>query len=417
MHAIDFIEQNFRMKTLYTLLLLSVVTFCFGQPPQRIFNADFTEKPFIKWKFKINQPILSSPIIDNDVVYFGGSDSTFYALKLSDSKVLWKFKTKGQIRSTVLVDGGSLYLNGGDGNLYKVDKKTGKTIWTYKTTGDKKYDFADYHQSSPVLFNNKIYFGAAYGLYVIDAEKGFKVWDYQTGDVVHSTPAIDNGKVFFGSFDGFVYALDASSGNLIWKFKTVGHHYFPKGEVQGSPTVKDGIVFIGARDYNIYALDQEKGFSRWNKAFPLGWVFTGTMNDSVLHLAGADERVLMSVDPKSGAELWKKKMEFLIFGKNVYSKSMLYVGTTIGKFHGIDAKTGEKKWTITTEGYEKNRLKYFKEDDSYRDDIYKIIKSSEHFLEVEYELGGIFSTAAIDKDHIVFASTEGVVYCLSRYKN
>jgi outer membrane protein assembly factor BamB len=181
--------------------------------------------------------------------------------------------------------------------------------------------------------------------------------------------------------------------------------------------VKDGIVFIGARDYNIYALDQQKGFSRWNKAFQRGWVFTNTIHDSVLHLAGADERVLIAVEPKSGAELWKKKMEFLIFGKNVYSKSMLYVGTTIGKFHGIDAKTGEKKWTVTTDGYEKNRLKYFKEDDSYRDDIYQIIKSSEHFLEVEYELGGIFSTAAIDKDHIVFASTEGVVYCLSRYKS
>lgn len=49
---------------------------------------------------------------------------------------------------------------------------------------------------------------------------------------------------------------------------------------------------------------------------------------------------------------------------------------------------------------EKNRLKYFKEDDAYRDDIYSIIKSNEHFLEVEYELGGIFSTPAISNDFL-----------------
>jgi eukaryotic-like serine/threonine-protein kinase len=405
------------MKTLLTIAVVLLCSATSAQPPQLIYNADFGTKPFIKWKFKINQPILSSPVLDHQIVYFGGLDSTLYALQLKDSKVIWKFKTNGQIRSTVLVDGDALYLNGGDGNLYKLQKKDGKVTWTYKTKGEKKYDFADYHQSSPIVSNNKIYFGSGTGLYVIDAEKGFKVWDCQAGDVVHSTPAIDNGKVFFGSFDGNVYALDASNGNLVWKFKTVGHRYFPKGEVQGSPSVKDGVVFIGGRDYNIYALDQQKGFSNWNKAFTLGWVFTSTINDSVLHLAGADERVLISVDPKSGAEHWRRKMEFLIFGKNVYSKSMLYVGTTIGKFHGLDAKTGKTVWTITTEGYEKNRLKYFKEDDSYRDDIYQIIKSNEHFLEVEYELGGIFSTAAIDENHIVFTSTEGIVYCLSRFKN
>lgn len=274
--------------------------------------------------------------------------------------------------------------------------------------------FADYHHSSPILSNNVIYFGSGNNFYAVKANEGRELWNFQTGDVVHSTPATGNGKVFFGSFDGNVYALDLANGNLIWKFKTVGHRYFPKGEVQGSPSVRDGLVFIGGRDYNTYALDQEKGFSHWNKAFSRGWVFTNTVHDSVLHLAGADERVLIAADPKSGAELWRKKMEFLIFGKNVYSKSMLYVGTTIGKFHGIDTKTGEKKWTITTDGYEKNRLKYFKEDDSYRDDIYSIIKSNEHFLEVEYELGGIFSTAAMNREHIVFTSTEGVVYCLGR---
>ncbi len=69
-------------------------------------------------------------------------------------------------------------------------------------------------------------------------------------------------------------------------------------------------------------------------------------------------------------------------------------------------------WTFTTDGYLNNRMKYFKDDDSYRDDIYSIIKSNEQFLEVEMELGGIFSTPVITNGYLVFTSTEGIVYCL-----
>ena len=84
-------------------------------------------------------------------------------------------------------------------------------------------------------------------------------------------------------------------------------------------------------------------------------------------------------------------MEFLVFGDNAFTDGMLYVGTTIGKLHGISLKTGVKVWSFETETYRAARAKYFKPDDSYRDDIYSIIKSNEQFLEVEVELGGIFS--------------------------
>ena len=375
---------------------------------------DFMMKPSIAWKFKTSAPILSSPIINDNVVYVGGNDSIFYALNLANGKLAWKMKTRGQVRSSVVISGNTLYLNGGDGNLYSLEKKTGKVKWTFATKGERKYDFADYHQSTPVLQANALYFGSGDDFYAVNADNGKQLWNFAAGNIIHTTPVIANNKIFFGSFDGNVYALNISDGSLAWKFKTVGHRFFPKGEVQGSPVIAKNVVIIGARDYNVYALDQERGFCHWNKAFTRGWMLANTQHDSVVHLAGADERVLISVAPESGREYWKQKMEFLVFGQNAYSEKLMYVGTTIGKFHAINPKTGEKVWSLTTEGYEKNHLKYFKEDDSYRDDIYSIIKSNEHFLEVEYDLGGIFSTPAITKDYIVVSSTEGTVYCLKR---
>jgi glucose dehydrogenase len=225
---------------------------------------------------------------------------------------------------------------------------------------------------------------------------------FKTDDIFHTTPAVDNGKIFFGSFDGNVYALNITNGKLIWKFKTVGHRYFPKGEVQGSAFAFNHLIFIGTRDYNVYAIDQEKGYCHWNKAFTKGWGLNNNVSDSILYIGCADERKLNAVNPKTGTEYWNQKMEFLIFGNNAYSDSMLYVGTSIGKLHGINIKTGKKSWSFETDSYQHARFKYFKEDDSYRDDIYSIIKSNEHFLEVECELGGIFSTPWITDNEIIF---------------
>ncbi|HSO89253.1 MAG TPA: PQQ-binding-like beta-propeller repeat protein [Draconibacterium sp.] len=376
---------------------------------------DFDELPKIKWEFKTAKPLFSSPVISENSVYFGCTDSVLYALEIESGKERWRFKTNGEIRSNVCIDGDFLYLNGGDGTIYKLEKLTGKIVWKFSTKGEKKVDFADYFHSSPVLSNQVLYFGSGDGyFYAVDAKKGKQIWKFKTGNAIHTAPAIANGKVFFGSFDGFVYALVLQNGKLSWKFKTVGHKYFPNGDVQGSPTVFKNLVFIGARDYNFYALDQEKGFCHWNKAFFRGWALNSSINDSLLYIGSADERVLIAADPKTGAEFWKTNMEFLVFGNNAYSETLLYVGITNGKLQAFSKLSGKYIWSFETETYKKNRQKYFKTDGTYRDDIYSIIKSNEQFLDVECELGGIFTTPVIHENYLIFTSTNGTLYCLEK---
>ncbi|MBK8549607.1 MAG: PQQ-binding-like beta-propeller repeat protein [Ignavibacteria bacterium] len=399
----------------FKILLLFFLTMTFKSPAQVIdstYPEDIDKMPSLNWKYSSGKPIFSSPVIADGMVFAGGDDNIFRALDLENGISLWEFKSNGRIRSAPLIENDLIYLNGGDGTLYCLNMK-GDVIWSSSAGYEKQYDFADYHQSSPVIYDKTIFFGLGDGyVYAVDSENGKLKWKYETGGVVHSTPVIDSGKLYIGSFDGYVYALNVSDGSLVWKFKTVGHQYFPLGEVQGSPAIYNDLVFIGARDYNVYALDKDKGYCHWNKTFRKGWVLSNTVNDTALFMAGADERILSAVDPQTGKENWKKDMEFLMFGKPAFSKSVLYIGTTIGKLHGINSNTGEKLWTYSTDGYRDNRLKYFKEDDSYRNDIYSIIKSNEQFLEVEIELGGIFSSPALQDGYLVFASTDGSLYCL-----
>jgi outer membrane protein assembly factor BamB len=397
----------------FVLVFIFRVSEAFSQGS--VVAGNFEILPTLKWTFCSNSPFYASPVINENSVYIGGLDSILHVLDLNTGNEKWSFRTNGEIRSNVCLAKRLLYLNGGDGVIYALNSVSGKLLWTFKTEGERKYDFADYFHSTPVLNGGVLYFGSGDGnFYAISAGNGMLKWKFKTGDVVHVTAAISGDKIFFGSFDGYVYALNLADGALIWKFKTVGHRYFPKGEVQGSPVVYGGLVYTGARDYNIYSIDQEKGFCHWNKAFSNGWGLANNIHDSVLYIGSADERRLISVNPLTGKENWNKPMEFLVFGNNAYSDSMLYVGTTIGKLHGISLKTGQKIWSYNTDTYLAFRSKYFKPDDSYRDDIYSIIKSNEQFLEVEEELGGIFSTPCITENLIIFSSANGKVYGLKR---
>ena len=408
-NSINFYKMHNHRFFLFCFLYTLLFEAAFAQTQQ-----DFPNQPELHWKYSTNAPIYASPVVDDNTVYVGSLDSVFYAIDMQKGQLNWSFKTKGEIRSTACLTSNFLYFISSDGNVYCLNKQ-GKVEWAFSEGAEKKYDFADYHQSSPILQGNVLYFGLGNGfVYAINSTDGTLKWKTKTGGVVHGTPAIDKDKLYIGSFDGHVYALNITDGCVVWSFKTVGHRYFPKGEVQGSPAIATNAIIIGARDYNVYALDKEKGYAHWNKAFTKGWVLSNTYIDSTLYMAGADERILTSIDGKTLKENWKRNMAFLMFSKPAFSKTMLYIGTTMGKLHGIDAQTGKDKWVFATDGYKQNHLKYFKADDTYRDDIYSIITSNETFLDAEVALGGIFSTPAVYNGYILFSSTEGVVYCLKK---
>jgi len=407
------------MKFLFTSIALICSYLAPGQKVQT--TTEFEKVPTVQWRFKIRQPIFSSPVISEGVAFVGGLDSTLYALELATGNVKWKLKTNGEIRSTIAIDGGKIFLLGGNGVLSCIDKNSGKPLWrsvfdhTALFLGERRYDFADYYHSSPLVHNGVIYFGTANGrINALRSENGETLWSFKAGDIVHNTPVIVRDKIYFGCFDGFVYALNIQSGNVVWKFKSVGQQYFPNGEMQGSPAAGHGSLFIGSRDYNLYAISATGGYANWNRKFQGGWALSTTVEDTVLYVGTSDDRILLALDARNGSELWKTNVKFNIFGGCTFTKEMLYVGSIWGKLFGIDKKTGVIRWEFKTDGYLANHTKYFKADDTFRDDIGSILRSPPDWIGAEYKMGGIFSTPAISGNVMVISSTEGVVYCLRR---
>ncbi len=76
------------------------------------------------------------------------------------------------------------------------------------------------------------------------------LWNYTTGAMIFSSPAVADGRVHVGSYDNNLYCLDAATGALLWNYTTGGVIY-------SSPAVANGVVYVGSMDRQIYAFSTE----------------------------------------------------------------------------------------------------------------------------------------------------------------
>src|SRR5437764_4610548 len=99
-----------------------------------------------------------------------------------------------------------------------------------------------------------------------------KNWTFKTGGVIGSSPTEVGGIVYAGSWDGYEYALDAATGTLKWKTylgqTSVSVCNPPQAGITSTATVLNGVVYIGGGDSYWYALDATSGAILWK-------VFTG----------------------------------------------------------------------------------------------------------------------------------------------
>src|SRR5687768_8636664 len=81
-------------------------------------------------------------------------------------------------------------------------------------------------------------------------------WQFKLGGPTKSSAAVSGGRVFIGSDDGSLYALDFASGQKVWSFKT-------EGPIESSPLVLNGKVYVGSSDNFLYALNAADGKPIW----------------------------------------------------------------------------------------------------------------------------------------------------------
>jgi len=170
---------------------------------------------------------------------FQASEQTINTNNESQLIPKWVFHTAGDVSATASVVNGAVYFPDWAGFLYKIDAQTGLLLWR---TAISSYTgiTGDVSRTTPAVNGNTLYVGTQAGAYLlaIDARNGSLVWKTQIDShptaVLTQSPTVYSGKVLIGvssneeilasnpiypccTFRGSMTAVDASSGQILWK--------------------------------------------------------------------------------------------------------------------------------------------------------------------------------------------------------
>jgi len=288
-----------------------------------------------EWSFSTQGAIFSHPVMVDHVLYFGSSDSNFYALDLKTQKPVWIVSTEAPVQSKATVNGDIIYFNN-DKAIYALDRWSGAELWKQNLisiAGGEQLDPWDYHHGAPVIHGSTIYFGLSEGsLSGFDLQTGEKVEQFITLDsaVVRCIPAVKDDIIYFGDWNGVVYAYDAVNQDTLWSYRTFPERlYATFGQLNSEVVVYDSLLGLGARNAELQDLNIYSGERVWNYISPEGGWISGdplVLRDT-LFIGGSDNHKLFVFDMHTVEMFWESEFLFNNFSKPLIQGDQILITT------------------------------------------------------------------------------------------
>ncbi|MGK7389135.1 MAG: outer membrane protein assembly factor BamB family protein [Candidatus Cyclobacteriaceae bacterium M2_1C_046] len=351
------------------------------------------------WRFETGSKIIAAAVVDEENIYMGNTAGNFYAIERETGKKKWSFQTPGKIQSKALIINDMVFFESGH-SYYALDKSDGSLIWDKviddapeKYTSKEKeilYEldpFDDKH-SSPSLYRNVIYVGTGTGKVLgLDPGSGEVILEINTeGNApVRSTPFIENDVLYFGDWNGLLYAYSLTTNENLWKRSTYRKKpYATFGGLASEFVSYKGNLIFGARNPMLNVVRLENGEKEWTYTDPIGsWIIGDPViyNDT-LYIAGSDNFSIFAFNPYDGRLIWQNIRE-----KNIYSKPVV-----------------TDKLVIFTSGESYN-------PEGSGELVVLNRKNGELITHVEIPKGS-FASPVMKDNFLYFGSNEGVFYCL-----
>ncbi len=308
---------------------------------RRILALD-AESGDLIWQHNVQGPVDSSPAVAGNLVFVGLREGRVLALSKGAGEQQWQFPTGAPVYSSPAVDHGVVYVGSGDGKLYALDAVTGEERWSYQTggriisgpaayldvvavtsqdgylfiidgaTGQRRFDFRTaLTTGSPTFRENRVYVADDGGvLRAIDwrqrelplektarwlrtqlflwglvntlpPRKGF-IWSFRRPEASFvGTPVVTSDRVYIGSTSGTLFALDSSTGEEMWQFRS-------EAGITTSPSVVGHTVFIGDIEGHVYAIDALSGDLQWQFKAKASISSAPVFANEVLYVASLD---------------------------------------------------------------------------------------------------------------------------------
>lgn len=191
-------------------------------------------------------------------VYLGSDDGNLYAIEPEQGKIRWSAKFKGAIAHGPDIAPDSLYLATAADRVFAVDPADGKVRWQYER--ETPEGFTIHGSAAPRRHGEAVYAGFSDGyLAALRADSGELVWSRSLAAAsdqfvdVDATPIIEGDRIFAASFSGGLFSLRLKDGEVLWR------------------TLIDGTSAIALGAGNLYAASSRQGLAAVSRQGNILW--------------------------------------------------------------------------------------------------------------------------------------------------
>lgn len=347
---------------LYSLVLLFILSSCdsnsgssgnTGVMDWKIFRADhglsgytdtrLPQNPVLKWTYKGESRTASSPIVADGTTYWCDKRGRVTGVDIN-GELTFEYDMRTAVEATPFIVDSVLYIGRIDGFMTAISLTGKDTLWNYETMGQisASPNLLDFTGRRAIVFGSYDNY-----LYCLDAKSGEELSKFESGYYLNGAAALWKEHVVFGGCDAWLRIIDCKTGTPTDSLELDAY-------VPASPAIIDNDCYVGDHSGNIYQLILDDGKIAGHRKIISEDSETGSFvsvpavsEDAVYCFSG--ERYLYAIDRDSEKPKWKHMLKGNAGESSpVICRDKIIVCTKTGIVSILDTAKGELLWEYDT---------------------------------------------------------------------
>lgn len=251
-----------------------------------------------------------------------------------------------------------VYVASREGMAIAYEQASGKEVWQVDLSDiENQRGFFEDKKSARISGGgvagyNKVFWGSENGdVFALDSKTGDLIWHATVPGEVISKPALDDNKLIINTVSGVLVALDSSTGDLVWKVEQAVPALTLRGVSGVNTTAGGAFVGLASGEVTVYLLNS--GQQGWTAE--IGEASGSTELQRIVDVDVTPiiygEKVysisangnLVAIDLRSGRELWKRK--YSSYRQLSVEANKIYATDISGHVYAIDRNSGSELWS------------------------------------------------------------------------
>jgi outer membrane protein assembly factor BamB/ferredoxin len=292
------------------------------------------ENPKLLWSYKARTRTVASPVVDNGVVYWGDKQGNIRGVNAAgDSCFLYRYGAS--MDSNPLIENGVIYTGRNDGRMCALSIADCDTLWTFGTWGQIS--------GAPNLIGNKLVFGSYDNfVYSVDAASGKELARFESGYYINGSVSCWNGYALYGGCDGWLRMVDVTENIEVAAVEL-------KNYIPASTAIWDNMAYVCDFAGNLYEFRLGNGSMTLERTIyeadseGQSTAMPAVSSNMVCCIDG--DGYLRAFNRASGKEMWNT----LLVGKPGESsplicRNKIIVCSKSGQIAILDTATGKLLW-------------------------------------------------------------------------